>query len=208
MKKLKNLEPERAFLHVINDHRWLVASGCSWNLLMANKGDNPVRAQADKLLPDVIVAVRDCVLLQARSLIDFYIKCHASDTDILLCDFHGLSIEPTFKDRLEKYKKPIEVHLLHLTAWRDPDFRQEHATREHRPNWDEEIPCLVVSVIEALKCASEKDFMWKEPFTELHDACLRRYEDKSSKWPAILDEKPDVEAYLTTVKRAQTSLKK
>jgi hypothetical protein len=132
MKKLKNLEPEKAFLHVINDHRWLAASGCSWNLLMANKGDNPVRTEADKLLPDVIVAVRDCVLLQARSLIDFYTKCHASDTDILLCDFHGLSIEPTLKDRLEKYKKPIEVHLLHLTAWRDSAPNMEPGRNLHQ----------------------------------------------------------------------------
>jgi hypothetical protein len=201
MKKLRKLKPERAFLHIINDHRWLAASGCSWNLLMANKGDNPVRTEADKLLPDVIVAVRDCVLLQARSLIDFYTKCRAQDTDILLCDFHGLSIDPIFKDRLEKYKKPIEVHLLHLTAWRDRDYRQ-HATREYRPNWDEEIPGLVVSVIEALKCVSEKGSRWKEPFTELYNACLRRYEDKSSKWPAILDEESAVEGYLMQVKAA------
>jgi hypothetical protein len=199
MKNLRSLKPELAFLHVINDHRWLAASGCTWNLLMANKGDNLVRAQADKLLPDVIVAVRDSVLLQARSLIDFYTKCRARDTDILLCDFNKLSIEPAFKDKLEKYKKPIEVHLLHLTAWRDREFRQKDAKREYRPNWDEEIPCLVVSVIEALKCASEKSSTWKQPFTKLYNACVSRYEDKLFDWPPELGEKAALEGYPKSV---------
>jgi hypothetical protein len=163
---------------------------------MDNKGKNPLSAQADELLPDVTVCVRDCVLLQARSLIDFYTKCHASDTDILLCSFDGLSIEPAFKNNLEKYKKPIEVHLLHLTAWRDRDYRQKHATTQHRPNWDEEIAALIVSILDALKCASEKNSKWQKPFTDLHGACLSRYQDKTFPWPAKLGEKAYVQRYL------------
>lgn len=72
---MKELTPRKAFVHVIDARRWLAASGCSWNLLMANQGKNDVRSQADTLLPDVTAAVRDGVLLQARALIDFYTKC-------------------------------------------------------------------------------------------------------------------------------------
>ncbi len=195
---MTTLDLKAAFFHVIDSHRWLAASGCTWNLLMA-KGDNPVRKQADELLPDVTVCVRDCVLLHARSLIDFYTKCHGSDTDILLCDFNGLSIEPARKDTLEKYKKPIEVHLLHLTAWRDWGHRQKHATIEHRPTWDKEIAPLVKSILDTLKCASEKGSKWQKPFTKLHNACLSRYQNKCFSWPAELGEKADVMAYLKSM---------
>lgn len=194
------LEPKAAFLHVINDHRWLVAGGCSWNFLMANNGKNDVRTIADVLLPDVVVAVRDCVLLQARSLIDFYTKCHARETDILLCDFNGLSIESALKDMLEGYKQSIEVHLLHLTAWRDVDYRTKHATGKYanatNRDWNEQVAPLATSILDALKCASEKNSRWNRPFTELHKASLSRYQNKSFVWPAHLGEKPDVEHFL------------
>jgi len=196
---MATLEPSAAFLHVIDDHRWLSASGCTWNLLTAN-ASNGVRAAADDLLPDVIVMVRDCLLLHARSLIDFYTKCHGSDTDILLCDFGGLGIEPSLKDILERYRKPIEVHLLHLTAWRDWAYRTLHAkgknTNAIRPDWDKQINPLVDSILDALKCASEKSSRWKQPFTELHSACRSRRQDKSFSWPRELCEKADVEQYL------------
>jgi hypothetical protein len=194
------LKPKAAFLHVINDHRWLVAGGCSWNLLMANNGKNDVRTAADALLPDVVVAVRDCVLLQARSLIDFYTKCHARETDILLCDFNGLSIEPALKDALEGYKQSIEVHLLHLTAWRDLDYRTKHATGQYanatRRDWNKEVAPLAASILAALKCASEKSSRWSKPFTDLYEASLSRYQNKSFDWPPYLGEKLAVVQYL------------
>ncbi len=198
---LPNLPPRVAFLHVINDHRWLAASGCSWNLLMANNGVNTVRAEADRLLPDVIVAVRDCVLLQARSLIDFYTKCHARETDILLCDFGGLSIEPVLKSTLEGYKKSIEVHLLHLTAWRDSDYRAKHSA-SGQPNtmnrdWNKDIAPLIDNILAALKDASSKTSPWARPFADLHAACDSRYRNKLFPWPTHLGEKSDVEKYLT-----------
>jgi hypothetical protein len=187
---MATLEPSAAFLHVIDDHRWLSASGCTWNLLTAN-ANNGVRAAADDLLPDVIVMVRDCLLLHARSLIDFYTKCHGSDTDILLCDFGGLGIEPSLKDILERY---------HLTAWRDWAYRTLHAkgknTNAIRPDWDKQINPLVDSILDALKCASEKSSRWKKPFAELNSACQSRHQDKSFSWPRELSEKADVEKYL------------
>jgi hypothetical protein len=167
---------------------------------MANKGKNDERTAADNLLPDVTVAVRDCALSQARSLIDFYTKCHARDTDILLCDFNGLSIEPALKDALEGYKQSIQVHLLHLTAWRDLDYRTKHATGKYanatRRDWDTELAQLAVSILAALKCASEKSSRWSKPFTDLHAACLSRYQNKTFPWPPDLGEKLAVDQYL------------
>lgn len=157
---------------------------------MANNGDNQVRAEADKLLPDVVVAVRDCVLLQARSLIDFYINATTNPTDILLCDFNGLSIEPVLKDTLKGYKRSIEVHLLHLTAWRDLEYRTKHAKGKHanatNQDWNTDVAPLTESILDALKCASEKSSRWSKPFTALHKACLSRYQNKSFDWPSHL----------------------
>lgn len=198
---LPGLKPKAAFLHVINDHRWLAASGCSWNLLMANNGENAVRASADALLPDVVVAVRDCALVQARSLIDFYTKCHAAPTDILLCDFDGLSIEPALKNTLEGYKRSIEVNLFHLTAWRDVEYRTKHATgkdaKATNREWNAEVAPLAASILDALKCASEKTSQWSKPFADLHRACVSRYGCRAFAWPPNLGEKPAVDDYLT-----------
>jgi len=38
---MTTLELKAAFFHVIDDHRWLAASGCAWNLVGANVTDEP-----------------------------------------------------------------------------------------------------------------------------------------------------------------------
>lgn len=156
---MKGLTSRAAFLHVIDDHRWLSASGCLWNLLAATTGDG-VRAEANALLPNVDVIVQDSVLLHARSLIEFYSKSHSSGTDILLCDFGGLTIESSLKAKLVSHRRPVEVHLLHLTAWRDRDFRVRHAkgndANTARPDWNKKVKPLVELILNALKRVSEK----------------------------------------------------
>lgn len=199
------LTTRRAFLHVIDAHRWLAASGCNWNLLRAN--DSPVRACADRLLPNVDVAIRDCILLHARSLIDFYTvtrtkknKKGPRPTDILLCDFQKLSIGSDLVDSLLAYKTSIEVHLLHLTDWRDCGYRAKHATgnnaKADRKDWDKEVKPLVERILEALEDAANNPSSWRRPFQDLHKACTTRYRDQSYQWPKELGEKADVDQYL------------
>ena len=123
---MTTLNRKAAFLHVIDDHRWLAASGCAWRLVGAD-AVNGTKTEADRLLPNIDVMIRDCLLLHARSLIKFYRNNGRKKTDILLGDFE-ISINPSLEVKLERYEKPIEVHLLHLTDWRDCEYRDLHST--------------------------------------------------------------------------------
>lgn len=198
---MTTLDLKAAFFHVINDHRWLAASGCAWNLVGPNAA-NGTRSEADQLLPNIIVMILDSLLLHGRSLIDFYTKREAGPTDIVLCDF-GVSIDHGLCKRLAKYKKPIELHLLHLTDWRDLEYRNLNATggsvNNRRPDWNEEAARIVEAILEALKCVSEQMSKWQQPFRDLYNASTARYRDKVSVWPVTLCEKSDVDKYLTSL---------
>jgi hypothetical protein len=197
---MPTIDPKIAFLHVIDDHRWLAASGCAWNLVGANAA-NKTKEEAHRLLPNIDVAILDSLLAHARSLIDFYTKDQSSRTDITLEDFH-LSVDPGLCADLVKYKKPIEVHLLHLTNWRDHDFRTLHsagsAARAVRPNWNVEASKIVESILDkALKSVSEQgNTGWPIAFTSLFEASIARYRNKLSVWPTDLAEKSDVDRFL------------
>jgi hypothetical protein len=195
------LDPKAAFLHVIDAHRWLAASGCAWNLVGAN-AVNEMKDEAHRLLPNIDVAVLDSLLTHARSLIDFYTKSPPRRDDITLGDFN-LSLDQSLSADLEKYKKPIEVHLLHLTNWRDLDFRTLHPTGSAattaRPNWNSEASKIAELTIEkALRKVSEQGTTgWPLAFKALFDASSERYRNKLFAWPIELTEKSDVEQFLT-----------
>jgi hypothetical protein len=91
---MTNLDKKDTFFHVIDSHRWLAASGCAWNLI---KPGGKQQSDFDKALPNIQVMVRDCLLLHARSLINFYTDYtnrKKDCTDILLRDY-GISKGPT-----------------------------------------------------------------------------------------------------------------
>ena len=67
--------------------------------------------------------IQDSPLLHARSLIDFFTKRTDLGSDVLLEDFDLLAVPSTIATQLEGYKRPIEVHALHLTSWGDSDYR-------------------------------------------------------------------------------------
>jgi hypothetical protein len=206
---MTTLNPRAAFLHVINDHRWLAASGWAWNLVGPSAA-NGTKNEIHKRLPNIDVMILDSLLLHARSLIDFYTKDRtkhqtkrqAIATDILLCDFR-VSIDQARRQRLENHRKPIEVHLLHLTDWRDLDYRNRNATgndaNKDRLDWDKEVTPIVDSIFEALKCVSEQTSDWQQPFRDLYNASTERYRNEEFVWPPYLGEKSDVEAYLTNL---------
>jgi hypothetical protein len=190
-----------AFVHVIDSHRWLAASGCAWNLVGPNaKGE--AKQKAHELVPNVDVLARDTLLLHARSLIDFYTKgCQPGSTDIVLCDFGSLKVNATIRQQLEQYKNPIEVHLLHLTDWRDTAHRGLHASSQQggtrqRTDWDSQASVAAESILGALKYTSEQPGPWQTPFKDLYDASNTRYRDKAHPWPANLCEPTDVYNYL------------
>jgi hypothetical protein len=196
---MTTLNLKAAFFHVIDAHRWLAASGCTWNLVGVSAVNGP-KEEACQMLPNVDVMVLDSLLLHARLLIDFYVKqCQSGSTDILLCDF-GISIDQGRSNKLATYKHPIEVHLLHLADFRDYDYRTLHPTgrgaTRGRPDWNQEAIPIVNLILDALKYASDQEGDWQRPFRDLHDAANMRYREKSYVWPNDLREKPDVEQYL------------
>ena len=200
---MTSLDRKSAFFHLINDHRWLSAAGCAWNLVGPEAIGN-VGKQADDLLSNVGVMVMDSLLLHARSLIKFYRNAKGRhDTDIILSDFGVKSVSARLSRELQKFENPIEVHLLHLTDWRDSDYRSHNtseagATRG-RPDWNHEATLIVESLLEALDYASQQAGDWSQPFKELYRASGERYRNKSFSWPANLSEKEDVKQYLQSL---------
>jgi len=199
---MTNLDKKDAFFHVIDSHRWLAASGCAWNMVGQN---GTQKGQFDKDLPNIDVMVRDCLLLHARSLIKFCRSSRARKEDILLSDFRVPAIPPAIDACLDKYEHPIEVHLLHLTEYRDTAHRKGHPTTakgktNDRPDWNKETSVIAEKLIfECLKFASSQSGKWQPPFKELYDATAARYRDKSHEWPKNLCEKSDVEQHLKSL---------
>lgn len=186
MTKLK--DKNDAFPHVIDSHRWLAASGCAWNLVGPGGTQN---RRFDQDLPDIVVMIRDCLLLHARSLIKFYKGSSGQDTDIVLGDFDIPRIPSNLRKSLDHYEHPIEIHLFHLTDYRDPDYRRNHPTTgrkktSYRPDWNQDTAKVAELILKCLKYASEQSGKWQAPFTILYDATAARYRDKSHKWPKEL----------------------
>jgi hypothetical protein len=196
---MTTLDLKAAFFHVIDPHRWLAASACAWNLV-GKDASNGTKEAAHNLVPNIDVFVRDCLLLHARLLIKFYRSVKTRDTDILLCDFKIPRIPRPLDKGLADFENSIEVHLLHLTDWRDGDYRKQDAVgndaKRDRRDWDHEVIPLVNLIFATLKHVSEQEGDWQQPFQDLYQASTQRYGNKSCDWPATLCEKSDVNRYL------------
>lgn len=124
--KLPPFPPHRAFVHVCNDHRWLARAADNWaRLATPNAEQASFAGTLDRFLPDVRVAIQSSALHYARSLIEFYAPRNPKKQkpeDIRISDF-DTAVSCATSNELWKYKAAIDVHLLHLTAWRDPDYR-------------------------------------------------------------------------------------
>ena len=201
MRNTSSLDPKAAFFHVIDPHRWLAASGCNWNLAGA-PASGELKARAHELLPNVDVMILNALLLHARCLIKFYLKRAEKPTDIHLGVFlKRVSLEKHCRKKLEEYEQPIEVHLLHLTEWRDPGHRKIHGVgkhaNKHRPDWNLEAAGIVEAILDALRWVSDHAGNWQRPFRDLHQASRTRYLDTHSVWPKHLGEEDDVASYLS-----------
>jgi hypothetical protein len=179
---MATLDKKLAFFHVIDSHRWLAASGCAWNLVGPN---GPQQGNFDQDLPNIVVMIRDCLLLHARSLINFYTDHtnHKKDCTDILLRHYGISKRPTVEAEVGSYRSSIERHLLHLTFWRDDGYRSANtpkAGNRTRPDWNGETSAIAEKLIfECLRSASEQSGDWQPPFKALYDATVARYQDIS-----------------------------
>ncbi|MGC2172048.1 MAG: hypothetical protein WA555_13565 [Candidatus Sulfotelmatobacter sp.] len=186
---MTKLATKNAFFHVIDSHRWLAASGCAWNLV----GPGGLQKGAyDKQLPNIDVMIRDCILLHARSLIKFYTN-NGQNSDILLRDFDPNLTQWDSDQDLREYAKAIELHLLHLTAYRDDSFRANYPTKQNLPtarlDWDVRAVPLIEKLHNCLKSVPVAvGGQWANAFTRLYDASIERYQNGSSQWPRELRE--------------------
>ncbi len=198
------MSPRDAFLHVIYDYRYLALAGGAW-ALYGPEGRPEAQQKANELLPGIGVVIQDSLLLHSRSLIDFYTKGDDEPTDITLSGFGLDEVDRTLRDELaNQYKHAIEVHLLHLTAWRDVNFRTLNSStikgsKRGRPDWNRDNTRIVDKLLEALEEVSKQTGDWQQPFTELYSAAMNLYKDPAFGWPKKLGDKPEVDSYLSAL---------
>ncbi|WP_094357638.1 hypothetical protein [Mycobacterium marinum] len=196
------LDNKDAFLHVIYEHRYLSLAGSCWRLYGPDSkaGQQGINA-ANHLMPGVGVPLRDSLLLHARTLIEFYTDPNPSSTDTPLSQFDNVAIDSQLIGKLQPYKKPIEVHALHLTIWRDHLARRAEVRWDvQRPDWDVEatplVELLLGALLDAGRQAAAAKSDWARPFGNLHDAASNLFANPHFPWPADLGEKRDVHNYL------------
>lgn len=187
------------FFDVIYEYRYLALAGCGW-LLYGPAGEAQKQKAANELLPGIGVILQDSLLAHARSLIEFYTNSNPSSTDTALLQFDHLAICSSLKGSLRRYQRPISVHALHLTTWRDPVQRAAGPLDVARPDWNTEASPLVQLLLNALEnaaaAAAAAPSKWARPFSDLHAAASDLFADREFQWPHYLTEKQDVTAYL------------
>lgn len=190
------IDPKAAFFHVINDHWCLAAAGCAWNLVGRN-ASGATKNKSHKLIPNIDVLALDSLLTHARSLICFYESRGTRGTDILLSDFGRLAIKASLIRKMEKYRNPIEVHLLHLTDLRDVIYRG--SIQSKRPKWNIAAAKIVRLILEAAKYVSKQNGDWPLAFKELYATTASRYENTSFNKPLHFRTQTKVNKFLTNL---------
>jgi hypothetical protein len=162
------IDPKDAFVHLVYDYRCLVRAQYAYRESDKDKSIN-------SKLPEIGTVARNAVLSKARSLVDFYTKANPWDTDITFKEYFGGTVSITLHTRLEDIKASMEVHDLHLTAWRDPVYRSTHSDpKRQRIEWNTEQASIVNDLVAALKqVARSLDGSWEKAFNNLHHTCVR-----------------------------------
>lgn len=189
------------FFHVINEYRCLAFAGSAWRLFGPTATPASQRP-LQSLLPGAHVIIQDSLLAHARVLIDFY-SMPKKGTDIVLADFPLPPLSATRLTELQRYKTPIDVHLLHMTAWRDSHYRRQQRRTvkggaRQRPDWDNDR--IVSQLLRALELVSRsRRIAWAEPFRFLHQAARELLANPASPWPRDLTERVDLKPYLASL---------
>lgn len=162
------IDPKNAFVHVVYDYRCLVRAEYGYE-----------KGSADKLvsgrIPEITTIARNAVLSKARSLVDFYLPTTPyKRTDIIFTEYFSGSIDSALRTRLEDIKYAMEVHDIHLTAWRDPVYRGGQSdSRRQRIEWNTGQTKIVSDLVDALRqVSSTLDSRWVKAFMRLHETCV------------------------------------
>lgn len=199
--RVPELPARDAFLHVIYEHRYFSLAAAAWQAFGPSGACGP---RGNDLLPGISVLVQDSLLAHARALIDFYVNDNPRGTDVVLADFGLGPLSNSVKGQVARFKEPIEVHLLHITAYRDVAYRQAAASmptglQRQRIDWDGENPQIIDALLDALDTASRTPGAdWCRPFQLLHSSASALRSNPAAPWPTDLTEAADVSAYLTS----------
>ncbi len=193
------LTPEKAFLHLIYDYRYIALAAFAWRKYGVSGAPSDLD-EINHLIPGVGVIIQDSLLLHARALVDFYTKGASDDTDILLEDFGFAPIASGRKARLKQYKPSVELNLMHLTAYRDKDFRRHNPTTlrgtpSKRINWNKADSKLIDEFVDVLRVTPKRRGAWSRPFQDLYKAVESEI-GAPGNWPKHLSEKSAVNVYL------------
>lgn len=195
--KNKPMAKKDIFLHLIYEYRCLATAGYAWKRFGDPISNDTGKDVANGLIPEIGTLIQDSLLLHTRTLIEFYWSSQPRPTDLSINQFVTLS-DRSYTE-LIKLKKPIEVHVLHLTSWRDTQHRtQSNKTDVQRPDWNKVNGEIFSYLDQALKESSNTlPNPWQTAFRKLSEAAKSRFTNGSNfEWPSELGEKKDVIGYL------------
>jgi hypothetical protein len=187
------IDPKDAYLHVTYDFRCLVRAEYAYRLGMKD-------ASVGETVPEITTVARNAVLAKARSLVDFYTKPSPRNTDITFNEYFGGSLQATDATlfaKLTGVRASMEVHDLHLTAWRDPAYRSSNADPERqRIDWNAEQSNIVDNLLEALRVSSTSlSAEWQKAFLHLHTTSINALQNGSG-WEKDISDETETANYL------------
>lgn len=136
-------------------------------------------------------------MLHTRTLIEFFYPKNPRRTDINITCF--ISSNSTTCRKLQILKKQIEVHVLHITDWRDSIIRSKSNRADiQRPDWNKENGKIFNCLIKLLEDLSNRlTSPWSEALKNLKNVSEGRFKNGSKyNWPKELGEEKDVKTYL------------
>ena len=186
-----------AFFHLIYEYRCLANAAYAWNKFGDPSSENKEKENASKLIPEVSTIIQDSLLLHARALIEFFYPDSYRKTDINITRF--IASNSSCMSYLINLKKSIEVHVLHITDWRDSVIREKSNRVDiQRKEWNKENKKIFDRLIKLLEDLSNKlTFPWNEALKSLGNASEERFrKGPYFNWPKNLGEKEYVKEYL------------
>jgi hypothetical protein len=166
-------------------------------------GGAPADQQAaNGVINGIGVVVQDSLLTHTRALIDFFLETKNQDTDIYLSDFGRPPLSISTRTQLDHFKHSIELHVLHITAYRDPTFRRNNPITAHgnhptdRIRFQNHNPVIAQALIDALGTSALSSGQWQKPFKDLHDTTIAMITNPD-KIPAKLSAPTEIRRYLS-----------